>query len=529
MKGATVDFRKAGWALGFAALAGAAAVLLCHQGAGLSSDTLSYFRYPATGGLDVLPVHHGILYPLLLRLGVLAGLGLPAAAVLLNVLCAAGTAAILFWHMAAGPGRRAWLLAGIVSCLVSFSLPFLIAHAYAMSEPLFLLLAALGLAAFLRGLRGESTGWLAVSAAAFGMGCLTRYAGLAFVGSACLAILLQAKKPLARRWLQGVGFGVVAVLPMVGLMGYNSLKSGSATNRDVVFRAIPADTLNEGATVLASWFLPDRLLLASGAVTRGVALCVLAILVAGLVVGIAKNRTAMGFYALCGLSYVAFLGLSILFFDVSIMLSHRMLSPLALVLFPLLAEWASTAGDRRAVRILVAAATAYLVVFTTVRAGKFIGTTYREGSGFSAVAWDRSPLVRLVEALQGEQPIYSNAADAMHLRGSADIRFIPWRQKSTSNQDLATFAAAYGAMQVEFRTGDAFLAEIGLRYWPPYLPGAAEIAADAGLIPVVTSAEGKLYAVEGNRRLGTVARQVARINGEAGAEVLRLQVPVGAE
>ena len=527
--GATVDFRKAGWMLGLAALAGGATALLCHQGAGLSSDTLSYFRYPAAGGFDALPVHHGVLYPLILRLGVLAGLGLPAAAVLLNVLCAAGTAAILFGLVAAGPGWRSWLRAGTVSFLVSFSLPFLIAHAFAMSEPLFLLLTALGLAGFLRGLREESKGWLAVSAVAFGLGCLTRYAGLAFLGSAGLAILLQAKKPMARRWVQGVVFGVVAVLPMVALLGYNSLKSGSATNRDVVFRAIPADTLNEGAGVLASWFLPERLLLASEAVTGGVALCVLAILVAGLVVGIAKNRTARGFYALCGLSYVAFLGLSILFFDVSIMLSQRMLSPLALVLFPLLAEWALTAGDRRMARILVVAATAYLLVFTTYRAGRFIGTTYREGSGFSAVAWDRSPLIRLVEALQAQQAIYSNAADALHLRGSANIRFIPWRQKSTSNQDLASFAEDYAAMQAELRTGDAFLAEIGLRYWPPYLPAATEIAADARLVPVATSAEGALYAAEGNQQLEAVARQVARINGEDGAEVLRLRVPGGAE
>ena len=524
-----VDFRKAGWTLGFAALAGSATALLCRQGAGLSSDTLSYFRFPAAGGFDALPVHHGILYPLILRLAVLAGLGLPTAAIAVNVLCAAGTVAILFVHFTAGPGRRPWLRAGILCFLVCFSLPFLVAHAYAMSEPLFLLLTALGLASFLRGLSEESKGWLLVSIAAFGLGCLTRYAGLAFVGSACLAILMQAKKPLLRRWLQGVGYGLAALLPMVGLLGYNSLKSGSATNRDMVFRAIPADTLTEGAAVLASWFLPDRLLLASEATTRIAALSVLAILAAGLVVGFSKNRVAMGFYALCGLSYVGFLGFSILFFDVSIMLSHRMLSPLALVLFPLLAESAFAVGDKRAARILAVAATAYLLVFTTYRAGRFIGKTYQEGSGFSAVAWNRSPLVRLIEALQAEQTIYSNAADALHLRGSTGVKFIPWRQKSTSFKDLASFEKAYGAMKEDIWAHDAFLAEIGLRYWPPYLPAVDQIVTDVGLMPIVTSAEGTLYASEGNRHLEAVGQRVAQINGEDGAEVLRGGVPDRAE
>lgn len=55
--------------IGVAALGAAVLVLvLTRQGPGLLSDTLSYFAYPRSGHLLDLPTHHGIFYPLLLRL-----------------------------------------------------------------------------------------------------------------------------------------------------------------------------------------------------------------------------------------------------------------------------------------------------------------------------------------------------------------------------------------------------------------------------------------------------------------------------
>lgn len=505
-----------------AVLSGTAVLLICHQGIGLSSDTLSYFRFPATGNYAFLPIHHGILYPILLRQIVLLGLSVTAAATALNVFCASATAAVLFLLFAAAPFKRPLPIAALFTFLICFSLPVLMIQAYAMSESLFLLLITIGIYLFSRALCLNSTGLALASSIAFALSCLTRYAGLAFVGAACLSIMLFVQGRLRYRIWLSMAYGLFSCVPLGLILFVNKMRSGSGTDREMIFHGIPMDSIHEGASTLASFFIPDRIHIAIQPVAYIASILVILGLLAGVAIGTMKKLEEIGVYALCGVAYLAFLLFSILFFDVSIMLSHRMLSPLVVILFLLLFRFAMRFRSKANARLVLMIAGSYMLLFTAYRAFQYINRAYAEGAGYSSVAWNRSPLINLIEEIQAHHIIYSNAADAMVLRGYPDVAGIPQRQKSTSNRDLETYTAAYGAMKSNIVWNGAFLAHVGLRYWPPYLAPVQSIVDDCHMSKLISSEDGIIYSAGTNSNMNQIIEKAQQINESCGEAVFQL-------
>src|SRR5690606_16555974 len=112
-----------------------------------------------------------------------------------------------------------WIAVGGVLLLVS-ARPILTVHAFAWSEPAFLLLVMLSLALLAVHLSGPRPSVLALAAILTGLACLTRYAGmpLMLVG-ATLLLFRRApvfKKPLAEATLF---VGVALALPAAWFAG----------------------------------------------------------------------------------------------------------------------------------------------------------------------------------------------------------------------------------------------------------------------------------------------------------------------
>lgn len=482
--------------------------LMLHYGVGLSSDSLSYFRFPESGSWDALPVHHGILYAMVLRLAVYStGWPLMQAAAWVNIICATATAAITFWFFTQNRPYRP-VFGAITAFLICFSLPFLSCHTSAMSEPLFTLLFSAGLYTLIHYCKKGTLQSGICSALLMAAACLTRYAGLAFVGAACLSILFFSKRKHTQRWISALSYGALATLPLAGILLANKHYAGTSTNRDMVFHWIPSDSVMEWLGTLASWFAPERIFIqfpVSGVVC---AIALVALVVAAWRHATAKSAPEAGILTLFAAGYSAFILLSITLFDVSIMLSQRMLEPLIFCLFPLLTIFAA---HRQATSIMRWAGIlffAYWVCFTTYRAVNFVNKTYHNGTGFSSRAWTESPFIQLIETLQSDYIIYSNAGDALHLRGFSRIRFIPPRQKSTSLQAVPSFHKAYDALKNDLQENGAFLAYIHLRYWPPYRVSLEEIVTDNGLLAVITTKDGTLYSTTDNPNLPAIRERV---------------------
>jgi hypothetical protein len=482
-------------------LAGAIVLALCHQGAGLESDTLSYIIYPASGEVGDLPVHHGILYPLALRIAVLSGWSIAGAMVAVNVVSAMATAFLMVYLLSSTAWYGSVVVALSLSLFTVLSLPFLVAHAYAMSEPVFLCLAVAGILLLGVGLSSPRHRFLYASAVVFSVLCLARYAGVAFVGAGFLSILLFSDGALRQRVLRAITFGVIGGLPLLAVLVVNRIVSGTMANRTLSFRPVPRDSLQEGAFNIASVVIPERILVAMPWLAAVVALGMVALLLGimfgpvlrkGSVCRRVRQEAMCGMFAGC---YLLFLMVCIAFVDVSIMLSYRMLSPLILLLPVVVFGLLRRAPKHSAWQVLAIGVIAYLGMFTLYRGVRYVHATYNEGSGYASAAWNNSPLVDLVERLSRHAPVYSNAADALSLRGRGGrVIGIPSRWVSTSGHASSSFADERDAMISRLVDDCGLLAVIHLRYWPPYLIRVEDVVHDAGLTLVFSTEDGAVYA-----------------------------------
>ncbi|HYX44256.1 MAG TPA: phospholipid carrier-dependent glycosyltransferase, partial [Acidimicrobiales bacterium] len=274
-------------ALGVPALVGAAtALLVSRRGVYLSPDGLAY-----VGAARNLVDGHGLtappgapplanfppLYPLLLAAGGAFAADPLTVARFLNPVLFGAT--ILVVGVIARRLTGSLPLALAAQLLVLSGKDFLAYHSAALSEPLFLLLALLAVAALARRRPDDRPGLL-VAALLAAAACLTRYVGLALVGAGAVGLVLLDRGP--RRWRAVVSFTAAALFPLVvWLLWVRAERQG--TNRTAVFHAPGLSYAGRGVETASRWLLPDT-------APRWARVTVLAVTVAALLVGLVLAR-----------------------------------------------------------------------------------------------------------------------------------------------------------------------------------------------------------------------------------------------
>ena len=243
-----------------------------NYGVGLDADTLAYLsaarNLAAGNGLVTVggwpvTILWPPLFPFLVGLPGWVGLDAAAAASLLNAGAFGGLVGVVGWWVRRSSGATALALWGALAVMLSVPIS---EQAYrAMSEALFILLAALALlpaARFLDGGRRRALVWAAIFTA---LACLTRYNGVAIVITVALLLLLKSGPVMERARNAGL-YAVIAVAPLAVVMLGNRIVAGAFSGRLAEPRAL-AKNLNHVAETLASWLLPgswsdDRALVA---------------------------------------------------------------------------------------------------------------------------------------------------------------------------------------------------------------------------------------------------------------------------
>ncbi|NJN53909.1 MAG: hypothetical protein HC804_03625 [Anaerolineae bacterium] len=253
------------------ALAGMGMVLLLvvtRQGIGTSPDAVSYI-----GAADSLLAGEGLSsaygrnagQPLpsvpalsLLLAGVsLTGLSPASSARWLNALIYGANIFLVGLLVYSSARQQNWLpvVAGV---LLLTALPVLIIHAYAWSEPLFLLLTFSGLWLLAVYLENGRYLLLFFSAILLGLAVLARYAGLPLIPTGAVGIFLFAQWPLRRRFLDAFLFGVVSCIPYGLWVMRNAQLTGSASAREFAFHPIGMTHFWQAVFTLTDWLhLPD--------------------------------------------------------------------------------------------------------------------------------------------------------------------------------------------------------------------------------------------------------------------------------
>jgi 4-amino-4-deoxy-L-arabinose transferase-like glycosyltransferase len=416
-------------------------------------DGLGYALSTPEGGAR--PITH---FPPLYS-AVLAGLALLGPDPLdlvrpLHAAILAGSVALVVWLLARAAPGSLWLpLLGAAA--MALSPVQLELHAQAVSEPLGLILTISGLGLLAAHLAQPRRGALMGAAALAGLAFLTRYAGVALLGTGAL-LLLAREGPARRRAAEATLFLSLASLPMAAWMLHNALATGAPTDRSFAFHPVGARALLTMLETFAGWFAP-------GAPVASIGLPLL-VLVIG-VIDCVRRRVVprppcdpLPRVLLCYAGvYLAFLIVSISFFDAATPLNDRILSPVFVVawIVALLGarHWIAV-RERRGLAWLLAALAAVPLAGYANEARDWARLHARHGGGnYGSRDWRASPTIDFVRGLPESVSIYTNAPDAVRLLAGRASRMVPRRIDSGTRQPVSDYPLRIAELRDAVRVG----------------------------------------------------------------------------
>ena len=406
-------------------------------GPGLDPDALSYmgaaqslvahgtYRIPTapwSSADSTSPLaHFPPGYSTALAIPVAFGMDPPQAARLVDALAAAVTVATLVLVV----GNATAMLAGAALGAALIVTPAMATvHLSVLSEPLFLALLALTLAAMVHAPDRPLCAGIAAA-----VGAMVRYAGASLVGAAALWSFAR-RAPLHQR----VRRAVIAALPAVVLECAWVVRTRIASGESHAIRqfALYGDlgpTLREGGATLRDWLLPETDVEWPAPHRDALALVAAALLVLLIVLGVRAARAdargrAWRVLRACALlvaCYAAMIIASRLVADPAIPLDERILAPFLLLVTTAaavaIASWWSATRSRVARAAIGVAFIGWLVSSASV-AMDYGRYALDEGSDFASEQWRHSALLDWARTEGVAHPLYTNwpAAVYFHLQ-----------------------------------------------------------------------------------------------------------------
>lgn len=494
-----------------AALGSGVALAATRHGAGASPDSVVYIGVarnllagrgltePFGAEIDTPLTRYPPLYPVVLAAGGPVGADPLTTARWLGALLFGANILFVGLALAALLPRSRWLpLAGAL--LAASGLPLLTMHSMAWSEPLFLLLSFLSLFVLAAYLDQARPAALLLAGLLGGLAFLTRYAAIPFLAAGVLGLLLMGRRPAVQRLGSAALFAVLGALPTALWTLRNLAVADTAAARVLAWHPAGKAHVWQALYTVAGWLhVPDR---APDWLRLGLllAVAVMALVAAALMWRSRPAGRVPAFVKLLALLiplYMAFLVASISLLDASTPLDDRILAPIyvAAIFLGLYAvgELLPVSTHPRRWHAALAALLLLLVAGSLIRGAAWVGDGYRQGIGFSSLAWQRSPLIQQVQSLPPEALIYSNVPEAIYLHAGRRALPLPRPVNATTRQQNPGYAAEVAHMS-QLLDQQAALLVYARSLSQRTRPGEDELRQQLTLRPMAQSADGAVYA-----------------------------------
>lgn len=395
------------------------------------------------------------------------------------------------------------LVAALMMALSSRVLVYI--HPMAWSEPLFLVLSFTGIWALAEYLTNGRRLLFVGSALCFGAAILTRYAGIALIPAAVLALLLFQEGSRRRRVFSCALFVLLCTGGLALWMVRNAAVADAPAPRQIAFHPVSLSHAERGLTTMLNWVLPLGLPIRA----KGAVLAVGLFLVTGALVRVSgKERVlrwpsgrdsstplTMTLFFFIG-SYLATLVASVSFADFAIPFDDRMLSPVfvAGLILAVSCCWRflTARGFVRGLRYV-------FIVLAIFSALQMIQTTpliraRARGAMYASSAWAHSDVIEFLRGVPEDAPVYSNAPDAIDFLLDRHSRRIPRRFCPSSIRPNLTFSEDVEEMAGTLREAGGVLVwfeNVSRRY----LPKVEEIETLIPLTTVYIGDDGVVYSV----------------------------------
>jgi hypothetical protein len=453
-----------------------------------------------SGGGELKPItHFPPLFSLTLAGFGLAGMDLLAGARLLITLLFGLD--ILLVGVSVYQISRSSLFAIFGALILACSDVFLGVYSLALSEPLFLTLMLVAFLVLAESFTRGEWYWPLLAGFLLSLAYLARYAGISLFVTAFLAIfILQSTSPTLR---PGKGFFhripfresllllAGACLPVLAWNLYNLFMSltGSLSNRQVAWHPVSFKVLFEALKNLLTWGAPDDFLRSLPLSGRLLSLSSLLLLPAllgwlGWVVwrrlkkpeGFQVLADSLGLaftYALHILVYLAFLVISLSFFDASTPLDDRILSVIYLPGIILFASglawmWKKLGSQPPLVRgaaiyrWLLGTFCLLFLLFSARDGSAAVKQLSAQGQGFAHQGWRESQTIRAIQNWP-DIMVYSNKPTAIYLLTGRNAYIIPTPIDSATDLERSNYAADRDLLRQRVLQGQARLVLFGLK------------------------------------------------------------------
>lgn len=432
-----------------AGLAMGALVAMTTWGIGMSPDGVAYIRQAREIASDFSPsqsdaAHFAPLYPWILA--ATSRLADPiVSARWLNVLLLGGNVLLVGFLVRVATLRDP--VFPLVAALMMCSAVVISAHALALSEPLFLFLsfAGLGWLGVYFDRRSGRIPFLIAAAVALGLALLARYAGIAGIVTGTFAVLFSSRIPRKTRFVHSIVFAGIAVAPLLLYLGGNLARGGAGTGRRLMFHPLEVSQAWQAVYTITSWLLlPPEILGMPRLIALFVLLscCCIGWMLSASVFGVVR------IVRLYGLTYAAFLVVSVSLFDANTPFDDRILLPVfAAGLIVVLQALHHMTQRRTWLRLIGYAGLLVFVAAHVSKASTIVVSGYSMGWGFSSRAWRESQTLEKLHSFRNDLRIYSNAPEIIYLHTNREALPLPKQRFLTQRRANPDFGIELAAVK----------------------------------------------------------------------------------
>lgn len=349
----------------------------------------------------------------------------------------------------------------------------------AMTEPLYITLSLIGLIGLELYLQEFKKGWLIAAAVVCGLAFLTRYVGLAILGTGVLVLLIFSPRTFRQKIKDAVIFGVLSVIPMSVWVVRNMIVAGSTTNRHFSFIPISQTDWNLTGETISGWLEPAGTVFNVG---EGKLILTLAVVVFMIFflwpqkdVAPSPNGSTMGWLlGICTLGYAGMVYVSRAFFDPAITIfEQRILAPIFLGLLILLIGGLAQIWRRLKKRSLLGAS---ILAIVLVWGGYTFGYLYQNqweifgnhfrtsGGGYADVTLSASDLVKTIRQLPEDAIIFTtNVEEFYYFSGRSGYGYAIGEMRTGMDQWVNEIITRKPVVLVNFYRSEELETEIAAR------------------------------------------------------------------
>ncbi|MEW6651144.1 MAG: glycosyltransferase family 39 protein [Chloroflexota bacterium] len=441
------------------------------RGVGASPDSAVYIgvannllagmglQIPFGNDLNTPLTQYPPLYPALIALTGIFSTDYPQSIRFLNLLLLSANL-MVFWLFAKKITSPNVSFASLLIAPSSAAIGILTIHIMAWSEALFILLGFGGLYFFATTPVNRMDYRFWVGALLLGLSALTRYAGIAFIFSAFVFMLLHPGiNKIARRIQLATGVAVIGLLlPLIWLI-YNQISHENAINRSISFHPMQINSAATAIQTVSGWiFLPDGWSVWLKGAILLVALTIIAWAIYRLIRRSQGESPRIALLLVVFLVvYVLFLVVSISWVDANTPLDNRILSPVfisTLLLFGFV-----TNGFQRLLRHqLLPIASFALLIYPIVSLSynySILENAHQRGIGFFSTAWAQSEAIAWVKQKPARLMVFSNSPEAIYLNAGVSALPLPKKMELMKNQTNPDYAGQLIAIGESVQSGES--------------------------------------------------------------------------